>query len=112
MIPAGSNVHIESRKRAVSSRKNWTHEFRRPIHFLMTRDFHFSGWCELDRQSEWLTVISRPVSPASSRPWKYREEMENIGRVTSWLFHLTDQKSLQIDLGMKADRRSHSHIAA
>jgi transcriptional regulator with XRE-family HTH domain len=82
MIPAGSIVHIDSRKRAISSRKNWTHEFHRPIYFLMTRDSYLCGWCELDRQSEWLTLIPHPLSPASSRRWKYRKEIENIGRVT------------------------------
>jgi transcriptional regulator with XRE-family HTH domain len=81
MIPAGSIVHIDSRKRAISSRKNWTHEFHRPIYFLMTRDSYLCGWCELDTQSEWLTLIPHPLSSASSRRWKYREEIENIGRV-------------------------------
>jgi transcriptional regulator with XRE-family HTH domain len=82
MIPAGSIVHIDSRKRAISSRKNWTHEFHRPIYFLMTRDSYLCGWCELDSQSEWLTLIPHPLSPASSRRWKYRKEIENLGRVT------------------------------
>jgi transcriptional regulator with XRE-family HTH domain len=81
MIPAGSIVQIDSRNRAISSRKDWTHEFHRPIYFLMTRDSYVCGWCELDRQSEWLTLIPHPLSPASSRRWKYREEVENLGRV-------------------------------
>ena len=55
MIPAGSIVHIDTRERAISSRKNWTHEFQRPIYFLITRDAYVCGWCELDRNSKWLT---------------------------------------------------------
>jgi hypothetical protein len=81
MIPPGSILHINTRKRAISSRKDWTHEFRRPVYFLMTRDAYVCGWCELDKNSEWLTLIPHPLSPASSRRWKYRTEIENLGRV-------------------------------
>jgi transcriptional regulator with XRE-family HTH domain len=81
MIPAGSIVQIDTQKRAISSRKDWTHEFQRPIYFLMTRDAYVCGWCELDKASEWLTLIPHPLSPASSRRWKYRTEIESLGRV-------------------------------
>jgi transcriptional regulator with XRE-family HTH domain len=81
MIPAGSIVQIDTQKRAISSRKDWTHEFQRPIYFLMTREGYVCGWCELDKGSDWLTLIPHPLSGASSRRWKYRSEIENIGRV-------------------------------
>jgi len=81
MIPAGSIVHIGANKRSISSRKDWTNEFRRPIYFLMTRDSYVCGWCELDKKSDWLTLIPHPLSPASSQRWKYRTEIECIGRV-------------------------------
>jgi transcriptional regulator with XRE-family HTH domain len=81
MIPAGSIVQIDTQKRAISSRKDWKHEFQRPIYFLMTRDKYVCGWCELDRASDWLTLIPHPLSPVSSRRWKYRKEIESLGRV-------------------------------
>jgi transcriptional regulator with XRE-family HTH domain len=81
MIPAGSVVQIDTQKRAISSRRDWTHEFQRPIYFLMTRDSYVCGWCELDKASDWLTLIPHPLSPASSRRWRYRKEIENLGRV-------------------------------
>jgi transcriptional regulator with XRE-family HTH domain len=81
MIPAGSIVQIDTQKRTISSRKDWVHEFQRPIYFLMTRDSYVCGWCELDKASDWLTLIPHPLSPTSSRRWKYRTEIENIGRV-------------------------------
>jgi transcriptional regulator with XRE-family HTH domain len=81
MIPAGSIVQIDTQKRAISSRKDWHHEFQRPIYFLMTREGYVCGWCELDKSSDWLTLIPHPLSPASSRRWKYRKEIETIGRV-------------------------------
>ena len=81
MIPPGSIVHIDTQKRAISSRREWKHEFQRPVYFLVTRDAYVCGWCELDKNSEWLTLVPHPLSPASSRRWKYRTEIENLGRV-------------------------------
>jgi transcriptional regulator with XRE-family HTH domain len=81
MIRSGSIVRIDTGNREISSTKNWTHEFQRPIYFLMTPEGYVCGWCELDSNSEWLTLIPHPLSPASSRRWKYRTEVENLGRV-------------------------------
>jgi transcriptional regulator with XRE-family HTH domain len=88
MIPAGSIVQIDTRKREISPKKDWTHEFQRPIYFLRTKDGHVCGWCELDRNSEWLTLIPHPLSPASSRRWRYPTEVENLGRVMSVVIRL------------------------
>jgi len=90
MIPAGSIVQINTQKRAISSRRNWTNEFQRPIYFLMTREGYVCGWCELDADSDWLTLIPHPLSPASSRRWRYRREIESIGRVTFVAIRLTE----------------------
>jgi Helix-turn-helix domain len=89
MIPAGSIVQIDTQKRAILSRRYWTHEFQRPIYFLATRDAYVCGWCELDRDSDWLTLIPHPLSPATSRRWRYRKEIETIGRVTFVAIRLT-----------------------
>jgi transcriptional regulator with XRE-family HTH domain len=83
MIPAGSVVKIDIRKREISSKEEWTREFQRPIYFLATREGHVCGWCELDKNSEWLTLIPHPLSPATSRRWRYRTEIKNVGRVVS-----------------------------
>jgi hypothetical protein len=90
MIPAGSIVHINFRERAISSRKDWTHEFQRPIYFLMTREGYACGWCELDKNSDWLTIVPHPLSPASCRRWKYRTEIESLGRVIAVAIRLTE----------------------
>ena len=90
MIPAGSMVQIDTQKRAISTRKDRNaHEFQRPIYFLSTRDAYVCGWCELDRNSDWLTLVPHPLSPAPSRRWKYRKEIESIGRVTFVAIRLT-----------------------
>jgi transcriptional regulator with XRE-family HTH domain len=82
MIPSGSIVQIDTQKRAISSRREWKHEFQRPIYFLTTRDAYVCGWCELDKDADWLTLVPHPLSPAPSRRWRYRKDIENIGRVT------------------------------
>lgn len=81
MIPPGSILQIDTRKRAISRDKDWTHEFQRPIYFFLTRDGYACGWCELDKNSEWLTLIPHPLSGESYRRWRYRKEIESIGRV-------------------------------
>jgi transcriptional regulator with XRE-family HTH domain len=89
MVPAGSIVRIDTRQRTISSKKDWPHEFQRPIYFLMTHEGYVCGWCELDRASDWLTLIPHPLSAASSRRWKYRTEIENLGRVIVVAIRLT-----------------------
>jgi transcriptional regulator with XRE-family HTH domain len=90
MIPPGSIVHFDSQQRAISSKKDWMHEFKRPVYFLLTREGYACGWCELDKKSEWLTLVPHPLSPASSRRWKYRTEIENMGRVVAVAIRLVE----------------------
>jgi transcriptional regulator with XRE-family HTH domain len=85
MIRGGSIVLIDTLKRAIASRKEWTHEFDRPIYFLITRTGYVSGFCELDKGSEWLTLLPHPLSYETSKRWRYREEIEVIGTVTGVL---------------------------
>jgi transcriptional regulator with XRE-family HTH domain len=90
MIPPGSLVQIDTRMTHISLKRDWTHEFQRPIYFLRTREEYAFGWCELDGNSDWLTLIPHPLSPVSSRRWKYREEVENVGRVVAVVIRLAE----------------------
>lgn len=85
MVRAGSIVLIDTQKRAIASRRDWTHEFDRPIYFLITRSGYVSGFCELDRDSEWLTLVPHPLSYESSKRWRFRKEIEVIGTVAAVL---------------------------
>jgi transcriptional regulator with XRE-family HTH domain len=85
MIRAGSIVLIDTLKRAIASRREWTHEFDRPIYFLVTRTGYVSGFCELDKESDWLTLVPHPLSYETSKRWKYRKEIEVIGTVAGAL---------------------------
>jgi transcriptional regulator with XRE-family HTH domain len=87
MIPAGSVVHVDTSKREIAPKKDWIHEFQRPIYFLKTKDGYSCGWCELDEDSH-LTLIPHPLSPASSRRWKYGTEVEILGWVMSVVIRL------------------------
>jgi hypothetical protein len=80
LIPAGSIVLIDTEKRGVSPKKDWTHEFQRPLYFLKIKDTYFCGWCELDEESQRLTLIPHPLSLASSQSWNLTE-IECLGRV-------------------------------
>lgn len=81
MIRAGSIVLIDTLKRAIAGRKEWTHEFDRPIYFLLTRTGYVSGFCELDKEGEWLTLVPHALSYESNKRWRYRKEIEVIGTV-------------------------------
>jgi transcriptional regulator with XRE-family HTH domain len=82
MIRAGSIVLIDTRKRTIASRREWTHEFDRPIYFLITRSSYVAGFCELDKNSEWLTLVPHPLSFEASKRWRFKKEIEVIGTVS------------------------------
>jgi transcriptional regulator with XRE-family HTH domain len=83
MVRAGSIVLIDTQKRAIAGRKGWTHEFDRPIYFLITRTGYVSGFCELDKESEWLTLVPHPLSYETSKRWRFRKEIEVVGTVAA-----------------------------
>jgi hypothetical protein len=83
MIPAGSVVLIDTQKRAIANRKQWTNEFNRPIYFLITRTEYVAGFCELDRDAEWLTLVPHPLSYESSKRWRFKKEIEVVGTVAA-----------------------------
>lgn len=85
MIRAGSIVLIDTKRRAIASRKDWTNEFDRPIYFLLTRRGYHCGFCELDKREEWLSLVPHMLSPESNGAlrWRYRKEVEVIGTVVA-----------------------------
>lgn len=84
MMQAGSIVLIDTYKRAIANRKQWNHEFDRPVYFLLARSGYFCGFCELDKEGDWLTVVPHPLSPESSKRWRYRKEIEVIGTIAAY----------------------------
>ncbi len=84
MILAGSYLLVDTSKRLVASRREWSNEFDRPIYFLLTRTGYFSGFCELDRNADWLTLVPHPLSFANTKRWRFRKEVEVIGTVAAF----------------------------
>jgi hypothetical protein len=91
MIRGGSLVLIDLQKTSITSRKHLSHEFDRPIYFLLTRNGYVCGWCELDKESVWLTLIPHPFSRARSQRFKYREEIDVIGQVVAVFMRLVSE---------------------
>lgn len=83
MIRPGSILQIDTRSRTIVSRKVWANEFDRPIYLLDTHDGYACGWCEMDKEGIWLTLMAHSLSSAPCRRWRYRKEVEVIGRAVS-----------------------------
>jgi transcriptional regulator with XRE-family HTH domain len=94
MIRAGSIMLINTQRRAIAHRREWTHEFDRPIYFLITRTGYLCGWCELDKKGEWLTLVPHPMSYASAERWRHRKDVEVIGRVAFAQLRLVEPEYL------------------
>ena len=90
MIRAGSFLFINTQKRAIANRREWTNEFDRPIYFLFTHSGYICGWCDLDKEAEWLTLVPHSLSYASGMRLRYRKEVEVVGRVAAVLQRLEE----------------------
>jgi transcriptional regulator with XRE-family HTH domain len=90
MIRPGSFLLINTQKRVIASRKEWTNEFDRPIYFVLTHAGYFCGCCDLDKQSEWSTLVPHSLSYASGMRWKYKKDVEVIGRIAGVFQRLDD----------------------
>ncbi len=84
MLLAGTIVLIDTQKRAIASRRDWTNEFDRPIYFLFARAGYFCGFRELDKKEGWLSLVPHMLSPEpKDGRWRYRKEVEVVGTVAA-----------------------------
>ncbi|HEY2467778.1 MAG TPA: helix-turn-helix transcriptional regulator [Terracidiphilus sp.] len=93
MIRPGSIVLINTQRRAIAHRREWTNEFDRPVYFLITHTKYICGWCELDKPGEWLTLVPHPLSYADNQRWRYKKEVEVIGRIAAVLLRLDGSRT-------------------
>lgn len=91
MICSGAKVLIDTQRRAIAKRKQWTSEYDRPIYFLLTRLGYHCGFCELDKKEQWLRLVPHSLSPVGQedpeRRWRYRKEVEVMGTVEWTITH-------------------------
>jgi transcriptional regulator with XRE-family HTH domain len=80
MIKPGSIVKIDTTKQAIASRKEWTNDYDRAIYLVLTHDGYFCTWCDLDPRGIWLTLVAHPLSTQASQRWRYKREVDIIGR--------------------------------
>ena len=83
MIRPGSILQIDTQSRTIVSSKVWANEFDRPIYLLYTHEGYACGWCELDKEGVWLTLVAHSLSSEPCRRWRYRKEVEVIGRAVA-----------------------------
>jgi len=83
MVLPGSIVLIDTLKRSIANRRDWTNEFDRPIYFLFTHGGYCCGFCDLDKRGEFLSLVPHMLSPEPNdeKRWRYRREVEVIGTV-------------------------------
>lgn len=86
MVLAGSIVLIDTQRKAIAKRREWSNDFDRPIYFLFTRRGYRCGFCALDREEQWLRIVPHMLSPepdGNELRWRYRKEVEVVGTVAA-----------------------------
>ncbi|HMH13933.1 MAG TPA: helix-turn-helix transcriptional regulator [Edaphobacter sp.] len=101
----GAIVEINSSIRTVNPRRFFCSVFERPIYFLRSHDGYHCGWCELDSDGEWLTLVSSAMAVVPHRRWRYRQEVEVVGQVGRVLTRLGFPKGREF---MSSQKRSNS----
>lgn len=80
-VHPGAIVEINPAIRRIEASRIFHSIFERPIYFLRSRDGYHFGWCDVDAEHEWLTLVPSAMAVASHRRWRYRREVEVVGRV-------------------------------
>lgn len=84
IIPTGSIVFVDTQKRSIASRAEWTNEFDRPVYLLFARDGYHCGFCSLDRKSAWLTLVPHMLAPDHhEKRWRLKHDVEVVGTVVA-----------------------------
>jgi hypothetical protein len=74
LMPVGSYVQVDTRKRVVPAVKNWVNEFQRPIYFLKVEEGCSCGWCESDPLGRSLALVPIRYRPLAG--WHGKTGME------------------------------------
>ncbi len=72
-VQPGAVVEIDSSIRTIDPGRIFHSIFERPIYFLRSHDGYHCGWCELDADQEWLTLVPSAMTAAPHRRWRYRQ---------------------------------------
>lgn len=78
IVLPGSFLVIDETKTHVQN-EGWRTQYERPIYFIETQQEFICSWCTLENGR--LTVVPHPLSPLTSRVFKYPQEAEIVGQV-------------------------------
>jgi len=106
-VQPGAIVEIDASIHKINPGKVFHSIFERPIYFLRSHDGYHCGWCELDIEREWLTLVPSAMAMVSHRRWRYKHEVEVVGMVNRILTRLGFPKSLSFDY-VSPDEHSNS----
>jgi transcriptional regulator with XRE-family HTH domain len=87
-LQPGAIVEIDTALRTIESGQVFHSMFERPVYFLRSHDGYHCGWCEIDSEENWLTLIPSAMTAVSYRRWRYRLEVEVVGVVNRILTRL------------------------
>ena len=93
-VHPGAVVEINTAVRTIEPGRVFHSIFERPIYFLRSHDGYHCGWCELDAEGEWLTLVPSAMTAVAHRRWRYRQEVEVVGLVNRVLTRLGFPESL------------------
>jgi transcriptional regulator with XRE-family HTH domain len=100
-------VEINAAVRTIEPGRVFRSIFERPIYFLRSHDGYHCGWCELDAEEGWLTLVPSAMTMVSHRRWRYRQEVEVVGLVNRVLTRLGFPKGREFDR-VSSQKRSNS----
>ncbi len=78
----GALLVIDGSVRSIRQPRAFRSVFERPIYFLHSRDGYHCGWCDLDENEQWLTLVPSTMTTGKRLQWRYRKDVEVIGLVT------------------------------
>lgn len=106
-VQPGAVVEINPSIRTIDTKRLLLSIFERPLYFLRTHDGYYCGWCELDVEKNWLTLVPSALTVVSHRRWRYKQEVEVVGVVNRVLTRLGFPKRLSSDY-VSPDEHSNS----
>lgn len=107
LVQPGAVLEIDHSVRTIDTTKVYSSISERPIYFLRSHDSYHCGWCELDSNQQWLTLVSSALTKIPQRRWRYRDEVEVVGLVTRVLTRLRFSKTLRLEQ-LNPDQHSNS----
>jgi hypothetical protein len=106
LVQPGAVLEIDHRSRRVDTRKIYPSIWDRPIYFLRTHDGYHGGWCGLDAEERWLTLVPSILAKTPPRKWRHPAEVEVVGVVTRVLTRLSFSQGVRLE---HVNRDQHSN---